>query len=269
MSAIKRQFPSVDVVGEVLDGDPNTVSFFQGGKARERMDTLLDTLFDYPVYFKARDAFGNGASLQEIPKMLGHDLLYPNANLLWSFIGNHDMPRLMNSKNATLDGLKLAFTCMFAIRGVPLLYYGDEIAMQGGDDPDNRRDFPGGWSGDAVNAFNKSGRTDDQEAVFRHVQMLAHLRQSMPVLAKGSTTNLVLLDQQWAFARQLGNETAVVVLNNASKPATVVVPLGELQLTSIAQPKSLLGVATQATLDHNKVTVQMPSRGGDIFLVGK
>ncbi len=131
MAAIKRQFPGVNVVGEALDGDPATVSFFQGGKTREGIDTLVDALFDYPVYFKLRDAFGSGKSLEEIPKMIGHDYLYPNAQLLWTFIGDHDEPRLMNAPDATLDGLKLASTCIFTIRGVPMLYYGDELGMSG------------------------------------------------------------------------------------------------------------------------------------------
>jgi glycosidase len=266
MAAIKRQFPTVNVVGEVLDGDPNIVSFFQGGKAHRTLDTLLDAVFDYPVYFKARDAFGSGASLEEIPKMLGHDGLYPNPNLLWSFIGDHDMPRLMNSPKATIAGLKLAFTWMFTTRGVPLLYYGDEIAMKGGDDPDNRRDFPGGWPGDPVNAFLKAGRTKDQDEVFEHVKMLAHLRQSMPVLANGTATNLVLQDQQWAFARQLGDATAVIVLNNDAKQATIAVPL-ELNFSSPKHSYNLLGAAIDANVAEGKLTVEMPARRSDIFVL--
>lgn len=169
MAAIKHQFPAVNVIGEVLDGDPGTVSFFQGGQTRDGVDTLLDTVFDYPVYFKLVDTFGKGRSLEEIPKMIGHDYLYPNPTLLWEFIADHDVPRLMNSPQATIESLKLAYICMFTIRGVPLLYYGDEIAMKGGDDPDNRRDFPGGWSDDPANAFTRQGRTAEQNDVFEHV----------------------------------------------------------------------------------------------------
>ena len=43
-----------------------------------------------------------------------------------------------------------------------MIYYGDEIAMPGGNDPDNRRDFPGGWKGDAKNAFTAEGRSPEQ-----------------------------------------------------------------------------------------------------------
>ena len=111
--------------------------------------------------------------------MLAHDYLYPNPNLLVTFIGNHDMPRFMNEPGASLDGLKLALTFIMTTRGVPMIYSGDEIAMPGGGDPDNRRDFPGGWPGDPHNAFEASGRTPDQEAVFARVVKLAHLGLSL------------------------------------------------------------------------------------------
>jgi len=269
MAAIKRQFPKVNVIGEVLDGDPATVSFFQGGQTREGVDTLVDTLFDYPVYFKIVDAFGKGKSLEEIPKMLGHDYLYPNPQLLWTFIGDHDEPRLLNSPQASIASLKLAYTCIFTIRGVPLLYYGDEIAMKGGDDPDNRHDFPGGWPGDPANAFTQAGRTPEQNEVFEHVKKLAHLRSSMPVLAQGSTLNLVLQDQQWAFARRLRDEVAIVVMNNDSKPATVEVPLEELGLSASVHMRGLLGVIADVTASGNKLQVSLPGCAAEIFAASK
>jgi glycosidase len=268
MAAIKRQFPTVNVIGEVLDGDPATVSFFQGGQTRDGVDTLVDSLFDYPVYFKIVDTFGKGKSLEEIPRMLGHDYLYPNPQLLWTFIGDHDEPRLLNSPPATIDSLKLAYTCIFAIRGVPLLYYGDEIAMKGGDDPDNRHDFPGGWPGDPANAFTQTGRTPEQNAVFDHVKKLAHLRTSMPVLARGSTLNLVLQDQHWAFARRLGDEIAIIVMNNDSKPATFEVPLQELGIASV-HLRGLMGVVPAATASDGKLEVGLPAGSAEIFAVDR
>ncbi len=267
MAAIKHQFPSVNVIGEVLDGDPATVSFFQGGQTRDGVDTLLDTVFDYPVYFKLVDTFGKGRSLEEIPKMIGHDYLYPNPTLLWEFIADHDVPRLMNSPQATIESLKLAYICMFTIRGVPLLYYGDEIAMKGGDDPDNRRDFPGGWSDDPANAFTRQGRTAEQNDVFEHVTKLAHLRTSMPVLAHGSTLNLVLQDQQWAFARQLGGDTVIVVMNNDTKQSNFQVPLQELGVTASARARGLLGLIQTLTAKNGVLDVSLPGKSAEIFVV--
>jgi glycosidase len=257
----------VNVVGEVFDADPATVSFFQGGKTHDGVDTLVDTLFDYPVYFKIVDAFSGGKSIEEIPKALGHDYLYPNPQLLWTFTANHDVPRLANSPGVTMDSVKLAYTCLFTIRGVPLLYYGDEIAMKGANDPDNRRDFPGGWPGDSVNAFTSSGRSAEQSAIFEHVRKLAHLRASVPALAHGSTMNLVLLDQQWAYARGVGSETAIVVMNNDSKPASLNVPLEEVRLPVGAHLRGLLGIIPEASAADRRLSVSVPARSAEIFVV--
>ena len=68
----------------------------------------------------------------------------------------------MSEPGANATRLKLAFTYLLSMRGTPEIYYGDEIGMKGGDDPDNRRDFPGGWTSDAENAFDPGRRTEEQ-----------------------------------------------------------------------------------------------------------
>ena len=78
--------------------------------------------------------------------MLARDRLYERPGELVTLLGLHDVRRFMDEPGATVAGLKLAFTFLLTARGIPLVYYGDEIAMPGGVDPDNRRDFPGGWS---------------------------------------------------------------------------------------------------------------------------
>ena len=61
MGAIKKEYPDLRVVGELFDGDPALVSFYQGGAARfDGVDSGVDTLFDFPTYFKVRDAFAQG-----------------------------------------------------------------------------------------------------------------------------------------------------------------------------------------------------------------
>ena len=64
----------------------------------------------------------------------------------------------MSLDGATLEGAMMHVAFTLSVRGIPQLYYGEEIAMEGKDDPDNRRDFPGGFPGDARNAFDRSGR---------------------------------------------------------------------------------------------------------------
>jgi len=225
MAAIKREHPKVTVVGELFDGDPVLVSFFQGGAARfDGIDSGIDTLFDFPAYFKIREAFAQGKPLRDLAMMRARDHLYRDPSSLVTFLGLHDVPRFMSEPGATARGLELAFTFLLTARGVPLLYYGDEIGMAGGGDPDNRRDFPGGWKADARNAFEPGGRAPQEDEVFQHVRRLTSLRKELPALRGGSTADLVVTDHQWVYARERDGRVVVVALNNAEAAATIDAP---------------------------------------------
>ncbi len=217
MTAIKRQYPRLTVVGEMWDGDPALVSFFQGGVAQfDGIDTKVDSVFDFPLGFAIRKDFAEGKSIRDVAVILAHDYLYPNPQQLVTFLGNHDLARFMNESGATVPGLQLADTFLMTARGIPEIYYGDEIAMPGGNDPDNRRDFPGGWPGDPQNAFAASGRTPDQQAVFQHLRQLAHLRMELEPLRRGTMVNLEVSEQTYAYARVTLNQSIVVVINNGA-----------------------------------------------------
>ena len=97
--------------------------------------------------------------------------------MLVTFIGNHDQMRFVSETGSSLAKLKAAFGLLLTLRGIPQIYSGDEIAMPGGNDPDNRHDFPGGFPGDAHNAFTAGGRTAEQQDAFAYVQSLLKLRQ--------------------------------------------------------------------------------------------
>ena len=145
-AALHKQYPNLRIVGEVFDGDPAVPSFFQGGG--------IDSVFDFPTYFNIREVFGRGGNMDAFGKTLAKDRFYADPNLLVTFLGLHDVARFMNEPGASAAKLKLAFTYLATTRGIPMIYYGDEIGMPGGEDPDNRRDFPGGWPGDSNNAFD-------------------------------------------------------------------------------------------------------------------
>ncbi len=102
-----------------------------------------------------------------------------------------------------------------------MIYYGDEIGMRGGEDPDNRRDFPGGWKEDARNAFEASGRSAEEQEIFAYVRKLLALRARVTALRHGRFEDLAVTEKTWAFAR--GDE-AVVVFNSGDEAADVVVP---------------------------------------------
>ena len=90
---------------------------------------------------------------------------------------NHDTARFMSLDGATLEGAMMHIAFTLSVRGIPQLYYGEEIAMEGKDDPDNRRDFPGGFPGDARNAFQPGGRSREQERMWEWTRDWIRLRR--------------------------------------------------------------------------------------------
>ena len=137
------------------------MSFFQGGRAQyDRIDSGIDTLFDFPLYYAIRRAFARDGDIRDLPHTLSSDHLYADPDRLVSFLGLHDVKRFMAEPGADLAGLRLAFTFLLTTRGIPLIYYGDEIAMPGGDDPDNRRDRGCHRESDRTSAYGRRNRNN-------------------------------------------------------------------------------------------------------------
>ena len=155
-------YPKINDVGEVADPDPTITSFFEGGRKQlDGIDSGLATVFDFPLESALRDVVIKGASMEKIVAVLQHDELYPHPETLVTFIGNHDDTRFLGEKGSNPAKLKAAFSLLLTYGAVfPRSISGDEIAMPGGDDPDNRRDFPGGFPGDSREPPSpSSGRT--------------------------------------------------------------------------------------------------------------
>lgn len=264
--ALKREHPQLSVLGEVLDADAARVSFFQGGRTRfDGIDSGMDLLFDFPLLNPLRRVFAAGEGLQQLPQQLARDFLYPNPNGLATFLGLHDTTRFMSEKGATVRGLKLAFTFLLTTRGMPLIYAGDEIAMRGGDDPDNRRDFPGGWLEDPRNAFTAAGRTPEQQDVFEHVARLTRLRRESEALRRGRLVHLAVEDRVYVYGRIHPRQRMVVALNNTRQPQLVVVNLAPLGPTARARLEPRLGVADPHQIQGQDVTLSLPPMSGMVW----
>jgi glycosidase len=265
-AALKSEYSKLTVVGELSDGDPALVSFFQGGVARfDGIDTGVDTLFDYPLYYKVREAFARGKPLPAVAVMLAHDHLYRDPAPLLTFLGLHDVPRFMSEPGATVRGLCLAFTFLMTSRGTPLVYYGDEIGMPGGDDPDNRRDFPGGWRDDPRSAFAAGGRSPDEQAVFAHLRRLLHLRAELSPLRRGSMANLALGEHSWAYARMASGQVVVVFLNNGGTTAEIDAPAPPAALAEGALLEDRLEAAPPVRVVSGRLRVSLPGWSSAIY----
>lgn len=239
---VREVYPHINSIGEVSDGDSTITSFFEGGRKQfDGVDTGLLTVFDFPLEYAIRDVVIKGEPMQKMIDVLQHDELYPHPEWLVTFIGNHDNPRFVSVKGSDPAKLKAAFSLLLTMRGIPQIYSGDEIALPGGADPDNRRDFPGGFPGDVRNAFTASGRTREQQNVFTYVQSLLALRQKHAALRTGKQWHIGWGDSYYAFLRELPQEKLLVVYNNASSKRELRIPLADTPLQDAGELQPLFG----------------------------
>jgi glycosidase len=265
-STIKREFPNFKVVGEVKDGDVVHTSFFQGGKVRfDGINSGLDSLLDFPLFYPIRHAFAEGKSLDEIPKTLAKDYLYTNSEILVTLLGGHDDGRFMSEKGATIEGLKLANAFVLTTRGVPQLYYGDEIAMEGEDEPTTRGDFPGGFPGDKHNAFTAAGRNKEQQELFEYIRRLTTLRRELEPLRSGALVNLYVSEQQYAYARKTPSSAVIVTINNDNTTAEIEFDVSRAGLRNGETMRDRLGTRN-TTVRDGRLRVSLPRRSAAIFV---
>jgi glycosidase len=251
----------------VFHPDPSVTSFFEGGQRRsDGIDSGLTTLFDFPMYFALRDVLLHDAPAGRIADVLRHDSLYPRPNLLVPFFANHDVTRFAAEKSSSPTKVRLAFGLTLTLRGIPEIYYGDEIAMPGGGDPDNRRDFPGGWKEDPRNAFTAEGRTPEQQAIFAYVQKLLRLRQEHPALQSGALWHLSSDAWSYVFFRESEEERIVVAFNKSDQPRELRVPLNDTPAKGIASATPLFGAAS-VNFRQNELVLTLPAESLSIFSV--
>jgi cyclomaltodextrin glucanotransferase len=157
-----------------------------------------------------------GGDFREVDAVMGQDGVYKDASWLVSFLDNHDKPRFNGTgsqgRPAGTSDYVDALNWYFTSRGIPCIYYGTEMQMAGGEDPDNRRVL--GREGIAAARSNR---------VYGHLGFLNGLRRASHVLQKGSQRKLGG-DRDWyAFRRDFAGETAVVALNKGGAPADIAV----------------------------------------------
>ena len=276
-SDLHRAYPRFKTVGEVSGFDPAVAAYFTGGKTTAGIDTGVDTVFDFALYSALRKVILQDAPATLLEQVLREDWLFPHPERLVTFLGNHDTPRFMGEPGATPEKLNLAFSLLLTMRGIPQIYAADEIGMPGGNDPDNRRDFPGGFPGDNRDAFTAGGRTADEQRIFTHVRSLLRLRLLHPSLRHGTYVHIFSDDRTFVYVRDFRGgkevqtderpERLLMLMNNADQPRAVEVAIGD---TLLADAKTLTRIEAEheAALSRgSKVTVELPAKSLSIYSV--
>ena len=115
-----------------------------------------------------------------------------------NLLGSHDTTRLMSQPCASLERIKLAYALMFFMPGAPCIYYGEELSMKGGKDPDNRRSVP--WS-----------KLAEMQAkpLYEFIKQMVALRNKNAVLRDGNM-NIECEGNIFSVVRTLGKKKMVL-----------------------------------------------------------
>ena len=225
---ITDEYPHFNIVGEVWMHNQAQMAYWQKDSkigAIESYNSNLPSVMDFTLH----DAIGNvfnqdnaswDRGMIQVYDNFTNDFLYPNPNNLLVFAENHDTGRFNEIYKNDFKKYQMAMTLIATIRGIPQLYYGSEIGMNGDKgkgDADIRKDFPGGWKGDSNNAFTKEGRTAEQQKFFDFSSKLFTWRKSKEVIHSGKTTHYIPESNVYVYFRYNEKETVMVVINNNSE----------------------------------------------------
>ncbi len=265
--ALHRQYPRMWMVGEVFERDAAQTAFFIGGHTGwDRLDTKLDSVFDFASWNTSLQVFTNKAPLRALRDQLKYDALYPDPLKITNLANNHDTPRFMSLEGATLEGALMHVAYILTIRGIPQLYYGEEIAMEGKEDPDNRRDFPGGFPGDEQNAFTDAGRKEKEQQMYEWTRAWIKLRAEHAALRDGRLIDLHYDNETYVFARQLHNETVIVAFNRDGAEKKVALPVSAIGLRDGSAIVPLIGSPAGDRVVKGQLILSIPAKRAVAYL---
>lgn len=219
------------MVGETFTGDRGTIGYYVNPT------TMLDGQFDFPLRGALISSLmTRTAPMSDLDGFLAGNLGYYGAGIMSTFIGNHDVPRSIhfaqdnpvwydswsNGKDqawynkpglpaelSAFERFANAYTVLFTLPGVPLIYYGDEIGLPGAGDPDNRRFMQ--WSNYSAGQLMLRG----------HLQKLTSIRADHPALRRGTRTTLSVSAETLAYRMQDGGDQVIVVVNRGDWDTSV------------------------------------------------
>jgi len=219
---VKEGNPEAYIVGEIwteadrwLRGDQfdavmnyvfNRLCYgFCGGK---HLDTKLHQPSGHKVQHLSASQFAAG--VQDLLTRYDWEIVQAQLNL----ISSHDEPRFLTMVGGDGEAFKLATALQFTFPGAPCIYYGDEIGLDGGHDPDCRKPMPedeGAWDNELRD----------------YVRKLAHLRHDLPVLRRGDFHTIAAEDAAgtFVFARSAGDDAVIIAVNSGYEPWTLDVPV--------------------------------------------
>jgi neopullulanase len=264
---IRAEYPKFSMVGEEWSNNAYVVARWQNGWVDGAPG--MPNMMDFPLSETLRTALNEpendyAGGLRRLYEAMVNDRLYTAPSALVAFEGNHDMPRLYSVLGENLDAYKLALVYLATVPRIPQFYYGTEVLMTSPttrDDAATRRDFPGGWAGDSVNAFTGVGLTQKQTEAQTWLRALLNWRKTATAAHSGRFLHYLPRDGVYVYFRDDDKQRLMIVLSRSDK--AVELPLDRFA-EGLKGATSARNVLTAAPIALNK-TMTVPAHAALIF----
>ena len=226
--ALMDEYPKLTLFGETwVHGVINQSYLCQNNfdipyKSNLQATTDFQLLF-YGIQPALNEDFGWTDGVNKLYTTTAQDFVYKDPMREVIFLGNHDLPRFYSVIKEDTTKYKMALAWLMTFRGIPQLYYGDEILMTGLTNPDGnvRLDFKGGWPEDRENKFTKEGRTQKEDNIFQYLKRFANFRKNSSAITTGKLMQYVPVNGVYVYFRYDEKQTVMCVMNTSDKPATI------------------------------------------------
>jgi glycosidase len=223
---VMEEYPNFNIVGEEWTLNPIIAAYWQEGKVNhDGYEGNLPSVMDFPMQnavtkaLKEEESWGTG--LIRMYESLSNDYIYPDPYNIVIFPDNHDMPRFFMQLDMDQDLYKLGIAYFLTIRGIPQIYYGSEILMTHTESDSHgyiRKDFPGGWEGDEMNAFTGENMPEDALEMQSFFKRLLNWRKENPVIHTGDITHYAPSDGVYVYFRYDENDKVMVIISKNTEP---------------------------------------------------
>lgn len=251
--AIMTEYPNFNIVGEEWSYNPLLIGYWQDGNNnkdgyRSHLRSTMDFAMQEKVVQGLKEPESWDKGLVKIYEGLANDFAYPNPMDIMVFPDNHDMSRIYTQLGGDLENTKMALAYYLMMPRIPQIYYGTEVLLDDFEKPGDhgliRTDFPGGWSGDLVNAFTGEGLSKDQIAMQDFLKTLLNYRKTSKAMQQGKTLHFAPKDGIYVLFRQFEDEIVGIILNKTEKSTLNTQAFEEVGLLN----KTLKNIITQDTI---------------------
>lgn len=246
-AALIAEYPKLTMFGETWVHGVINQSYFAENNFNIPYKSNLQAVTDFQTLWGITDAmtkdFGWNEGVNRLYTTLAQDFVYkdPMRNVI--FLDNHDLSRFYSVVNKDLKKYKAALAWLFTSRGIPQLYYGNEIGMAGVTSPHDgfvREDFPGGWKSDAHNKFTASGRDSTENVIWNYMSQLAHFRKKSSAITTGKMMQFAPMNGEYVFFRYDSAQTIMTILNTSTQTQTIKIEKYAERLKGFSRMKNVI-----------------------------